>query len=193
MPTELPFARGIRSGQRRREFGKPWDSGQLGPVCCAQAAARKKERSGSSVSPCPRPSLTNTRACAPSATRIPLVLRRTIRHPNGTGRSSNSPMARNEATCLDLTQARSRRRQSRRFILHAASAAAHRTCAGTWGVCRSEPSGRAGACPPVRSVGTGTVGGLAKALEDLGIVTEMTGQKRNRSYSCQPYLELLSR
>jgi hypothetical protein len=30
-------------------------------------------------------------------------------------------------------------------------------------------------------------------LEDLGIVTEMTGQKTNRNYSCQPYIELLSR
>jgi len=31
------------------------------------------------------------------------------------------------------------------------------------------------------------------ALEDLGIVTEMTGQKKNRSYSYQAYVELLSR
>lgn len=30
-------------------------------------------------------------------------------------------------------------------------------------------------------------------LEDLGIVTEMTGQKKNRSYSYQPYIELLTR
>jgi hypothetical protein len=29
-------------------------------------------------------------------------------------------------------------------------------------------------------------------LEDLGIVTEMTGQKKNRSYSYQAYVELLS-
>jgi Fic family protein len=32
-----------------------------------------------------------------------------------------------------------------------------------------------------------------KVLEDLGIVTEMTGQKKNRRYSYQPYIELLSR
>jgi hypothetical protein len=32
-----------------------------------------------------------------------------------------------------------------------------------------------------------------KVLEDLGIVTEMTGQKKNRSYSYQPCMELLSR
>ena len=32
-----------------------------------------------------------------------------------------------------------------------------------------------------------------KVLEDLGIVTEMTGQKKNRSYSYQAYIELLSR
>jgi hypothetical protein len=30
-------------------------------------------------------------------------------------------------------------------------------------------------------------------LEDLGIVTEMTGHKKNRSYSYQGYVELLSR
>lgn len=30
-------------------------------------------------------------------------------------------------------------------------------------------------------------------LKDLGIVTEMTGQKKNRSYSYQPYIELLTR
>ncbi len=30
-------------------------------------------------------------------------------------------------------------------------------------------------------------------LEELGIVTEMTGQKKNRSYSYQTYIELLSR
>jgi len=29
--------------------------------------------------------------------------------------------------------------------------------------------------------------------EDLGIVMEMTGQKKNRSYSYQAYVELLSR
>lgn len=32
-----------------------------------------------------------------------------------------------------------------------------------------------------------------KVLEELGIVTEMTGQKKNRSYSYQSYIELLSR
>ena len=32
-----------------------------------------------------------------------------------------------------------------------------------------------------------------KALEELGIVAEMTGQKKNRSYSYQAYVELLSR
>jgi hypothetical protein len=29
-------------------------------------------------------------------------------------------------------------------------------------------------------------------LEDLGIVAEMTGQKKNRRYSYQAYVELLS-
>ncbi len=32
-----------------------------------------------------------------------------------------------------------------------------------------------------------------KVLEDLGIVTEITGQKKNRSYSYQAYIDLLSR
>lgn len=32
-----------------------------------------------------------------------------------------------------------------------------------------------------------------KTLEDLGIVSEMTGQKKNRNYSYQAYVELLSR
>ena len=32
-----------------------------------------------------------------------------------------------------------------------------------------------------------------KVLEDLGIVAEMTGQKKNRSYSYQAYVVLLSR
>ncbi len=31
-----------------------------------------------------------------------------------------------------------------------------------------------------------------KVLEDLGIVTELTGQKKNRSYSHRRYVELLS-
>ena len=37
-----------------------------------------------------------------------------------------------------------------------------------------------------------TATAAVKALEDLGIVTEMTGQKKNRSYSYQAYIELLS-
>lgn len=38
-----------------------------------------------------------------------------------------------------------------------------------------------------------TATAAVKALEDLGIVTEMTGQKKNRTYSYQAYVELLSR
>lgn len=38
-----------------------------------------------------------------------------------------------------------------------------------------------------------TAGAAVKMLADLGIVTEMTGQKKNRSYSYQAYIELLSR
>ncbi len=38
-----------------------------------------------------------------------------------------------------------------------------------------------------------TATAAVKALEDLGIVTEVTGQKKNRSYSYQPYVDLLSR
>ncbi|WP_311197112.1 Fic family protein [Sheuella amnicola] len=38
-----------------------------------------------------------------------------------------------------------------------------------------------------------TATAAVKMLEDLGIVTEMTGQKKNRSYSYQDYVELLSR
>jgi Fic family protein len=38
-----------------------------------------------------------------------------------------------------------------------------------------------------------TATAAVKALENLGIVTEMTGQKKNRSYSYQAYVELLSR
>lgn len=38
-----------------------------------------------------------------------------------------------------------------------------------------------------------TATAAVKMLEDLGIVTEMTGQKKNRSYSYQNYVELLSR
>lgn len=37
-----------------------------------------------------------------------------------------------------------------------------------------------------------TATAAVKVLEDLGIVTEMTGQKKNRSYGYQPYIELLS-
>ncbi|MDN0075105.1 Fic family protein [Crenobacter sp. SG2303] len=38
-----------------------------------------------------------------------------------------------------------------------------------------------------------TANAAVKVLEELGIVTEMTGQKKNRSYSYQAYVELLSR
>ena len=38
-----------------------------------------------------------------------------------------------------------------------------------------------------------TATAAVKALEDQGIVVEMTGQKKNRSYSYQAYIELLSR
>jgi Fic family protein len=38
-----------------------------------------------------------------------------------------------------------------------------------------------------------TANAAVKILEDLGIATEMTGQKKNRSYSYQAYIELLSR
>jgi Fic family protein len=37
-----------------------------------------------------------------------------------------------------------------------------------------------------------TANAAVKVLEDLGIVAEMTGQKKNRSYSYQAYIELLS-
>jgi Fic family protein len=38
-----------------------------------------------------------------------------------------------------------------------------------------------------------TANAAVKVLEELGIVTELTGQKKNRSYSYQGYVELLSR
>ena len=38
-----------------------------------------------------------------------------------------------------------------------------------------------------------TANAAVKVLEELGIVTELTGQKKNRSYSYQAYIELLSR
>jgi len=38
-----------------------------------------------------------------------------------------------------------------------------------------------------------TANAAIKVLEDLGIVTEMTGQKKNRSYSYPSYIELLTR
>lgn len=38
-----------------------------------------------------------------------------------------------------------------------------------------------------------TANAAVKVLEDLGIVTEMTGQKKNRSYSYQQYIKLLTR
>ena len=38
-----------------------------------------------------------------------------------------------------------------------------------------------------------TVSAAVKLLEDLGIPVEITGQKKNRIYSYQTYLDLLSR
>jgi Fic family protein len=38
-----------------------------------------------------------------------------------------------------------------------------------------------------------TATAAVKILESLGIVTELTGQKKNRSYSYQPYIDLLTR
>ena len=38
-----------------------------------------------------------------------------------------------------------------------------------------------------------TANAAVKLLEDLGIVSELTGQKKNRSYSYQAYIELMSR
>ena len=38
-----------------------------------------------------------------------------------------------------------------------------------------------------------TANAAVKVLEELGIVAELTGQKKNRSYSYQAYIELLSR
>lgn len=38
-----------------------------------------------------------------------------------------------------------------------------------------------------------TATAAVKVLEELGIVTEVTGLKRNRSYSYRAYVELLSR
>jgi len=38
-----------------------------------------------------------------------------------------------------------------------------------------------------------TATAAVKVLEELGIVVELTGQKKNRSYSYQPYIELLAR
>ena len=37
-----------------------------------------------------------------------------------------------------------------------------------------------------------TATAAVKLLEDLGIVSELTGQKKNRSFSYQAYIELLS-
>jgi Fic family protein len=37
-----------------------------------------------------------------------------------------------------------------------------------------------------------TANAAVKVLENLGIVTELTGQKKNRSYSYQPYIELMT-
>ena len=38
-----------------------------------------------------------------------------------------------------------------------------------------------------------TANAAVKTLEDLGIVSEMTGQKTNRNYGYQPYIEMLTR
>jgi hypothetical protein len=38
-----------------------------------------------------------------------------------------------------------------------------------------------------------TANAAAKILEELGIVTEITGQARNRSFSYQPYIDLISK
>jgi Fic family protein len=38
-----------------------------------------------------------------------------------------------------------------------------------------------------------TVSAAVRQLEDLGILAELTGQKKNRIYSYQAYVELLSR
>ena len=38
-----------------------------------------------------------------------------------------------------------------------------------------------------------TANAAVQVLQDLGIVTEMTGQKKNRSYGYQRYIELLTR
>jgi hypothetical protein len=38
-----------------------------------------------------------------------------------------------------------------------------------------------------------TANAAVKVMADLGIVMEMTGQKKNRTYSYQAYVELLSR
>ena len=38
-----------------------------------------------------------------------------------------------------------------------------------------------------------TASAAVKVLADLGILAEMTGQKKNRIYSYQPYIELLTR
>jgi hypothetical protein len=37
-----------------------------------------------------------------------------------------------------------------------------------------------------------TAAAAVKVLEDLGVVAELTGQKKNRSYSYQQYVALLS-
>jgi Fic family protein len=38
-----------------------------------------------------------------------------------------------------------------------------------------------------------TATAAVKLLQELGIVTEMTGKKKNRSFSYQAYVELLTR
>ena len=45
-----------------------------------------------------------------------------------------------------------------------------------------------------QSLGTSfpTANAAVKVLEDLRIVCELTGQKKNHSYSDQPYIELMT-
>lgn len=38
-----------------------------------------------------------------------------------------------------------------------------------------------------------TASAAVRLLEDLGILVELTGQKKNRVYACQAYVDLLSR
>jgi hypothetical protein len=38
-----------------------------------------------------------------------------------------------------------------------------------------------------------TANAAARTLEGLGVVAEVTGQSRNRSFSYQPYIDLISK